>query len=391
MTTKLYYTAPHLMEWDTHITRTMERDGKYLVMLEETAFYPHGGGQPCDTGTIQGVRVLDVVLEGGDIWHQVERLPEDRKVACRLDWERRFDHMQQHSGQHLLSAVCLELLGARTESFHLGQEYATIDVNCSDITSAQLSAIEQEVNQQIYSNRSIKSYFVTREQLKDIPLVKTPKVTENIRIVELEGIEYNACGGTHVAQTGEIGIIKCLKWEKQKGMARIHFKCGVRALQDFNDSVQILDVLSAKFNTGRKDILTRFEKWEQEHKQLKAQMELLQEENASYQAKELLSAVQGHILAHVFEQKSLQDMQQLATKLTAEHDLLVLFATTAENKILLAHNGTQSVACGAFLKENLGAFHGKGGGSNQSAQAAFSSREDLINFFETAQRQFIQG
>lgn len=348
MTTKLYYTAPHLTEWDTHITRSMERDGKYLVMLEETAFYPHGGGQPCDTGTIQGVRVLDVVLEDGDICHQVERLPEDRKVACRLDWERRFDHMQQHSGQHLLSAVCLELLGARTESFHLGQEYDTIDVNCSDITPAQLSAIEQEVNQQIYSNRSIKSYFVTREQLKDIPLVKTPKVTENIRIVEIEGIEYNACGGTHVAQTGEIGIIKCLKWEKQKGMARIHFKCGARALQDFNDSVQILDVLSMKFNTGRKDILTRFEKWEQEHKQLKAQVELLQEENASYQAKELLSAVQGHVLAHVFEQKSLQDMQQLATKLTAEHDLLVLFATTADNKIILAHNGTQSVSCGAF-------------------------------------------
>ncbi len=126
--------------------------------------------------------------------------------------------------------------------------------------------------------------------------MKTPKVTENIRIVEIEGIEYNACGGTHVAQTGEIGIIKCLKWEKQKGMARIHFKCGARALQDFNESVRILDVLSARFNTGRKDILTRFEKWEQEHKQLKAQMELLQKENASYQSKELLATVQGTFL-----------------------------------------------------------------------------------------------
>ncbi|WP_068503087.1 alanyl-tRNA editing protein [Paenibacillus kribbensis] len=391
MTTKLYYTAPNLTEWDTYITQSMERDGTFFVMLEETAFYPNGGGQPCDTGTIQGIRVLDVVLEDGDIWHQVERLPEDVKVACRLDWERRFDHMQQHSGQHLLSAVCLELLGARTESFHLGQEYATIDVNCSDITPAQLSAIEQEVNHQIYSNRSIKSYFVTHEQLKDIPLVKTPKVTENIRIVEIEGIEYNACGGTHVAQTGEIGIIKCLKWEKQKGMARIHFKCGARALQDFNEGVRILDVLSAKFNTGRKDILTRFEKWEQEHKQLKAQMELLQEENASYQTKELLSAVQGHVLAHMFEQKLFQEVQQMAVKLTAEHDLLVLLATTADNKIILAHNGTQAVACGAFFKENLGAFQGKGGGSNQSAQAAFPSREDLLSFFETAQRQFVQG
>ncbi|MGW9528797.1 alanyl-tRNA editing protein [Paenibacillus terrae] len=391
MTTKLYYSAPNLTEWETHITRSMERDGGYFVMLEETAFYPHGGGQPCDTGTIQGIRVLDVVLEDGDIWHQVERLPEEGKVACQLDWERRFDHMQQHSGQHLLSAVCLELLGARTESFHLGQEYATIDVNCSELTPAQLSAIEQEVNRQIYSNRSIKGYVVTNEQLKDIPLVKMPKVTENIRIVEIEGIEYNACGGTHVGRTGEIGMIKCLKWEKQKGLARIHFKCGVRALQDFNESLQILDVLSAKFNTGRKDILTRFEKWEQEHKQLKAQVDILQEENTSYQVAELLSAVQGNVLAHIFEQKTFQELQQMAAKLTSEHDLLVLLATTAENKIILTHNGTQSVACGAYFKEHLGAFQGKGGGSNQSAQAAFSSREDLLNFFETAQRQFIQG
>ncbi|WP_342415628.1 alanyl-tRNA editing protein [Paenibacillus sp. FSL R10-2782] len=391
MTTKLYYSSPTLTEWETYITRSMERDGGNFVMLEETAFYPHGGGQPCDTGTIQGIPVMDVFLEEGDIWHQVERLPEDEKVACTLDWERRFDHMQQHSGQHLLSAICRELLGAQTESFHLGQEYATIDVNCSELTPAQLSAIEQEVNRQIYSNRSIHSYVVTNEQLKDIPLVKMPKVTENIRFVEIEGIEYNACGGTHVGRTGEIGMIKCLKWEKQKGLARIHFKCGVRALQDFNESLQILDVLSSKFNTGRKDILTRFEKWEQEHKQLKAQVDILQEENTSYQTAELLSAVQGNVLAHIFEQKALQELQQMAVKLTSEHDLLVILATTAENKIILTHNGTQDVACGAYFKEHLGAFQGKGGGSNQSAQAAFSSREDLLNFFETAQRQFIQG
>lgn len=139
-----------------------------------------------------------------------------------------------------------------------------------------------------------------------------------------------------------------LKMGEAEGDGKNPFQMWRSRTQDFNDSVQILDVLSMKFNTGRKDILTRFEKWEQEHKQLKAQVELLQEENASYQATELLSAVRGHVLAHVFEQKSQQDMQQLATKLTAEHDLLVLFATTAENKILLAHNGTQSVSCGAF-------------------------------------------
>lgn len=216
-----------------------KEDGTY-VLLEETAFYPHGGGQPCDEGRINGVAVLDVISEDENVLHKVASPLGEGVVTCEVDWQRRFDHMQQHSGQHLLSAVCRDLYQAMTVSFHLGTDYATIDVEQPELSPLQLATIEREVNQQIYKNRVVSSYFVTEEELAKLPLVKQPKVTENIRIVEIQDVEYNACGGTHVSSTGEIGMIKLLKAEKQKGHTRIYFKCGYRALQEFNDSLKIL-------------------------------------------------------------------------------------------------------------------------------------------------------
>jgi alanyl-tRNA synthetase len=384
MSTKLYYASPYTTEWETKIKKVVERDDEYFVILEETAFYPHGGGQPCDKGSMNGIAVLDVFMEDHEVFHKVEHLPDTSIVNCKLDWRRRFDHMQHHSGQHLLSAVCLELFQARTVSFHLGIDDVTIDVDQPEWTETQLLAIEQEVNKQIYQNRNIHSYFVTNKQLKEIPVVKMPKVTENIRIVEIEGMEYNACGGTHVSRTGEIGMIKLFKAEKLKGATRIHFKCGYRALEDFNESLKIIGTLSEKFNTGRRDILDRIEKWEQDQKQLQSHLEVLMEQNDSYLAKEMLSKIEGNLLAHIFEDKSFKDMQHLATKLALEHDLIILFATTAENKVVLVHNGTQTFSCGKFLKEYLGTFNGKGGGRDQSAQAGFSSSEDTLGFFHFA-------
>lgn len=382
MTKKLYYSNPYLTEWQSKIVNTIEKDHKYFAALEETTFYPHGGGQPCDLGSIDGISVLDVFSEDDVVWHQVERLPEATTVNCHLDWSRRFDHMQQHTGQHLLSAMCLEHFQARTVSFHLGTDYVTIDVDKAEWSKEQLAFLEEEVNKQIYRNRNVTSYFVTNEEAEKLPLVKRPKVTENIRIVEIEGIEYNACGGTHVARTGEIGMIKLFKTEKQKENTRLFFKCGFRALQDFQASLHILDTLATKFNTGRIGILDRFTKWEMERKQLETELEDLKEKNNVYQAQELLANVEDQLLAHIFEdQKSMKEMQYLATKLATENDLLVLFASTTENKLVLAHSGKHPLSCGTFFKEHLASFNGKGGGSDKAAQAGFSSKDELIRFY----------
>lgn len=381
MSKKLYYDSAYIREWQTRISRVEEREDGYYVILEETAFYPHGGGQPCDEGRIQGVPVLDVISEGENVLHKLASLPGEDVVTCEVDWKRRFDHMQQHSGQHLLSAVCRDLYQAMTVSFHLGTDYATIDIEQPELSPAQLAAIENEVNQQIYKNRTISSYFVTEEELAKLPLVKQPKVTENIRIVEIQDVEYNACGGTHVSATGEIGMIKLLKAEKQKGNTRIYFKCGYRALQEFNDSLKILGALSIKFNTGKDEIIDRVEKWELEAKQLQAELTQLKEENDAYMVNELLAQREGNLIARVFESKSMKDLQNLAGKLAAQSDCPVLLATISENKVVLANN-SEALSCGAFFKANLAAYQGKGGGSDKIAQARFGTWDDAAAFLE---------
>ncbi|GAA0357542.1 alanyl-tRNA editing protein [Bacillus horti] len=382
MTKKLYYSDSYLKMWQAKVVQVIEKEYEILVRLDVTAFYPHGGGQPCDLGSIDGIPVLDVYSEGEHIWHKLERLPKDTEVTCTIDWERRFDHMQQHTGQHLLSALCLEGLNAQTISFHLGLDHVSIDVAKWPLKWEELMTLEREVNRQIYLNRSIHSYFVTEDEAKSLPLVKPPTVSGSVRIVEIEDIEYNACGGTHVSRTGEIGIIKMLKAEKHKEGTRIYFKCGYRALQDYNEGLQTLTTLAATFQAGREHILDRFAKWEEERKQLEAELISLQKRNRAYQAQELLNHSPGNVVAHVFADQSFKDIQQLAQEIASGHDVLVLFATTAENKLILLHNGTQQVACGKLFKEHLSTFNGKGGGSDKTAQAGFTSKEDMLKFFD---------
>ncbi|MBT2283306.1 alanyl-tRNA editing protein [Paenibacillus polymyxa] len=388
MTQKIYYDSAYTREWHTTITGRVDKEDGVYVSLAETAFYPHGGGQPCDLGQIGGIAVLDVNIEDGEVWHKLERAPEQNEVQCELDWERRFDHMQQHTGQHLLSAMTLKMAEAMTLSFHLGTEYDTIDVAAAELGADRLTAIEQEVNHQIYRNARINTSWVTAEEAAQLPLVKQPAVTEDIRIVEIEGVEYNACGGTHVSATGEIGIIKLLKTEKVKGGTRIYFKCGTRALNEFTSTQHVLNSIMVKLKTSKDELLERIEKMELEQKQLQTELNAVKTMNDAYYAEELLAARQGLVIAQIFEDKSLKDMQSLATKLTADHEGLVLFASISEAKVVLAQNGQPPEwACGPFFKGNLGAYHGKGGGSEKMAQAGFASSEDALAFYEFTKDQ----
>ncbi|WP_339239805.1 alanyl-tRNA editing protein [Paenibacillus sp. FSL R5-0517] len=387
MTQKIYYDSAYTREWHTTITGKVDKEDGVYVTLAETAFYPHGGGQPCDVGQIGGIAVLDVNIEDGEVWHKLERAPEQSEVQCELDWARRFDHMQQHTGQHLLSAMTLKVAEAMTLSFHLGTEYDTIDV-AAELGADQLTIIEQEVNRQIYRNARINTSWVTAEEAAQLPLVKQPTVTEDIRIVEIEGVEYNACGGTHVSATGEIGIIKLLKTEKVKGGTRIYFKCGTRALNEFTSTQHVLNSIMVKLKTSKDELLERIEKMELEQKQLQTELNAVKTTNDAYYAEQLLAAREGLVIAQVFEDKSLKDMQSLATKLTTDHEGLVLFASISEAKVVLAQNGQPPEwACGPFFKGNLGAYQGKGGGSEKMAQAGFASSEDALAFYEFTKDQ----
>jgi len=386
MTKKLYYESSKVSEWGAKVLDIFEEEGFYYILLDETAFYPEGGGQPGDIGSIDGIPVLEISKnENEDILHKVGNSPASLFVHCKLDWERRFDHMQQHSGQHLLSAVCRDLFNANTVSFHLGQDIVSIDIDTPSWTDVQTVETERIANQYIYENRKLHTYFVSEDQLKTIPVVKMPTVTENIRIVEIEGIEFNPCGGTHVEQTGEIGIIKILKTEKQKESTRLYFKCGLRALNDYTDSLTLLSTLSYKFNTGRIDILNRVERLENEHDKLSMAYEKLKLENMEFFASSLLANREdGSMIAHVFEDHTLKDLQLLSSAIHRKESSLLLFISLQEQKALLSHDGTISIHCGQFFREWLSSHNGKGGGNEKSAQAGFSSREDMMAFYTFA-------
>lgn len=395
MTHKLYEESAYTREWTSRIVERLERERGLYVRLEKTAFYPEGGGQPSDTGSIGAARVLDTIAEHGEVLHLVDAFPgeEGEALTCRLDWDRRFDHMQQHSGQHLLSATALDVLGAPTLSFHLGEEYATIDVDRAEWTESELEALELEVNARIMRNLKISSYEVSAGEAAKLPLVKAPSVEGDVRIVEIEDVEYNACGGTHVARTGELGLLKLLRAEKQKGRLRLVFKAGFRALAEFALQTRVLGSLSAKLSTPKEELPARLDRMAEDDRRRQAEWNALRLKLDAYAADELLEEAErtGGAAARLFDGRTIKDLISLAHVLTARTPKPVLLGSTDEFKLVLSHGGAAGFSCGALFKEMLPAFGGRGGGSETSAQAAFGSEAELVAFYEALKSRLSGG
>jgi len=382
LTTRLFYTEPKMFEWSTEITSIQEIDNKIVVTLAETAFYPTGGGQPHDMGYINSIKVLDVFEENDEIYHTIESKPVTKAVQCKVDAKRRIDHTQHHTGQHLLSAVCIELFNAHTLSFHLGEVTVTIDLDAPELRDSQLKAIEEKANEYIYENRTVKTYIVTEDELSRIPLRKIPDITGEIRIVEIEGLDYSACCGTHVERTAEVGLIKLIKTEKQRGKTRLHFLCGFRAIQDYQEKHDILTSLTKNLSTSKEDIIARIEKLESEKKEMQRKLDAALSENAHFLAQDLLQSNQETVIMKSFPEKSIQDLQVLSRQLIANTDKVIVLASTPDRRCLIQHNGKNEFHCGQFIKENISSFNGNGGGSNNSAQVTFANESDMTAFLE---------
>ncbi|MBS4173091.1 alanine--tRNA ligase-related protein [Bacillus sp. FJAT-49736] len=382
MTEKLYYSEPQTYEWTTEVTSILERNNKIYVTLAKTAFYPTGGGQPHDTGYIDTLKVLDVVEEEEEIFHVLESKPDTKTVHCRIDKKRRIDHTQHHTGQHLLSAVCIELYDVHTTSFHLGEETVTIDLDIPELTYEQLQTIEAKVNQYIYEGKQVKTYLVKENELSQIPLRKIPDVKGEIRIVEIEGIDYSACCGTHVLQTSEIGILKLVKTEKQRGNTRLHFLCGFRAIHDYHVKHDILTEITKYLSTSKEDLIERIKKMENEKKEVGRKLDEALNENAIFLAESLLQKNKGPFIVQAFAEKTLQELQILSRKLMDTENKLVVLASIPDKKCLLQHNGEVDFHCGQFVKEHISSFHGKGGGAKNNAQVIFANESDMNAFLE---------
>ena len=241
MTHRLYYDQSYLTEFDSAVTACRPADGEYEVALRESAFYPTSGGQPFDTGCLiadgKTLPVTDVRVDReGEVWHRVSGLlAPGTDVHGRIDWERRFDHMQQHGGEHMLAGAAYELFRGSTIGLHLGREDSSIDVTLPDgrthLTDAERTALETLVNRRIQQDAPVRCWFPDAEELKSLPLRKAPTVSEHIRIVAFGDYEMVACGGTHPSSAGQIGLVKILSVTPAKGKARIAFLCGMRAFR----------------------------------------------------------------------------------------------------------------------------------------------------------------
>ena len=261
-TEHLYYLDPYLREFTARVVARRVLAGGPAIALERTAFYPTGGGQPADTGLLYGagrapvsVPVVDVLAEDGLIWHVLGGELAGDEVRGVVDWDRRFDHMQQHTGQHILSQAFIQCHDAETVGFHLGAAYSTIDLNRADLGTEAVAAAEAAANSIIDRALPVTATFVSPEELAHLPLRKPPKVSENVRIVQVQGFDWSPCGGTHVANTAQVGLIKIVATERRGAELRVTFLCGRRGRTDYARLKGLAQGLVARFRTAEDDIL----------------------------------------------------------------------------------------------------------------------------------------
>lgn len=376
----LYYESPRTAEWQTEVVNVIQKDGKYHVVLVETNFYPEGGGQPADRGTIDGIPVEHVYEHGGEVYHVLGAAPQGKQVACKLDWARRFDLMQQHTGQHLLSAVMYNKYGWETSSLHMGEEELSVDVQTPDVTPEALKEIEDEANAVVTRDLEIKTHIVTPEEAKKFPNRKIPPTAGTVRIVEISTHDFSPCCGTHVSRTGEIGLIKIVGTQKMKAEMRLFLKCGGRALRDYQARQEIITRLSQLFKADQGKLLSRIEAQDAQMKANWKELTDLKEKLLKVEAENLSRTATSPVIIRTYEDKSFSDLMSLSKYLLAAGDYVLILSSVPEKRLLFARSEKLQGDCGKILKDHLAAFNGKGGGKPAFANAGFNTVEDMRRF-----------
>jgi len=312
LTRRLYFEDAYRTEFETLVLERLTYEGKPAVALERTCFYPESGGQPPDHGVLHGVRVTDVQEVDGKILHILESEIGPDRVKGIVDWPRRFDHMQQHSGQHILSQSFVEVLAGETLSFHLGEGASTLEIGIAAVTEGEAAQVEKRANEIIFENRDIKTYFVDEDKIGSVPLRKPPKKRGSIRVVEIESFDFSACGGTHCRRTGEIGLVKITRWDKIRNNIRFEFLCGGRALRDYSMKAAVLRSLCRQLTASEEGLPAVVEKLMQENKSVKRDMRKLQETLARYESLEMIGKNPGKTISAVLAEKTAEEMKLLA-------------------------------------------------------------------------------
>jgi alanyl-tRNA synthetase len=392
MTMRLYHTEPWRREFEAEVVEMATTGSRTVVRLDRTAFYPTSGGQPFDTGTLGGARVVDVIddEDAGEVLHVLDGIEPNvlapgAKVRGIIDWDRRVDHMQQHTGQHLLSAALHRLHDVRTLSFHLGADVSTIDL-AREVTSAEIASAEAAANRVVWENHPVSIRFVTAEEAERLPLRKEPVKAGRLRLVEVEGFDLSACGGTHVSRTGAVGVIAVRASERLRGGTRLTFVCGARALASYHALRDAVDAAARPLTVHPGELPAAVERLQSERKALQREAKALAERLAAHEAGEIakrathLGAVNAVVEA--LEGYDAAALKTVAATLVREPGLAaVLFSRTRPALVVAARSAeVTAIDCAALAKVLFARFGGKGGGRPDFAQGGGldAASEELV-------------
>jgi alanyl-tRNA synthetase len=378
MTERLYYHDSFLREFEARVLSCAPDGKRWRVTLDRTAFYPTCGGQPHDLGKLGGVPVIEVADgEGHEVVHYTSAELPAGAVRGEIDWARRINHMQQHTGQHLLSAVFIELFGFQTVSFHLGSEISTIDLNAPAITPRHTEKAEWRTNEIIFEDRVVSVRFGTAEELAEAGIRKKVEREGVLRAVEIEGVDRQPCGGTHLARTGQAGLLLIRKVERRREDWRIEFVCGSRALNVARGDFATLTQAATLLSCGLPEVPAILGKTLEERRAQHGNSKRLEDRLAEHEARALLAshAAEGagaRVVSAAMEDATPDYLKLLAGKLCGEAQVVALLASRSSGQVVFAQTKGGSGDMGALLREMLKEFGGKGGGAKDFAQGSVS-------------------
>jgi alanyl-tRNA synthetase len=372
-TERLYYSDCYLREFQARLVAAEPEARGFRIYLDRTAFYPESGGQPADRGTLSGIPVLDVLEEEEAIAHVVERKPEGVEIVGRVDWARRFDHMQQHTGQHLLSAAFEKVGKYKTISFHLGSDGSSIDLDSDRLGRRQIDEAEELANQAAFDNREVRIFFRPAAEAGHLDLRKASTREGELRLVEVADFDLSACGGTHVSRTGAVGLVLVRKFERMKAITRVEFLCGNRALQAACRDFALLTESARLFSGALENVPSLISKQAEELRAALRAREKLIKRMAEYEAHELWSAAPEKngrkIIQQVFAAEDHDEAKMLAHAIARQPAAVALIGLKGRPAALFFAQSTGGTAdMGSILKQTVAKVGGKGGGTRDFAQ-----------------------
>ena len=398
MTRKLYWENPYLHETEASIIKKEKKEGKYHVRLDRTIFYPDmSGGQPGDVGTINGERVIETIEHEDGLTHILESQVTGPKVKLSIQSDHRFDMMQQHTGQHLLSGVLYNLLGGETISFHLGKDYSSIDVTLTDMDHEEASNVEALYNRIIQSNFKVKTYIVNQEKLRLLPVRKAPSVDTNIRMVEIDGFDYSPCGGTHVNHTGELGLLKITKWDHYKGNLRIQFLTGQRAFVDYSSKFKSVRSISNLLSSSDDNIEAKVEKILMDKINLEKEVRSGREELISARSSVLVEGSENigdvSLISKVYDNFDFKALSHLGSHISNNYERVVQIYGISNDglgQFIISKSKDISIDLGNVYKQLAGEFKLKGGGNTNTVQGSVPT-VNLDSLLQRAREIITQG